>query len=76
MADPAESPISSGAGIYQRAAILAMARTRAMIGKEVLHRLAARSDIFVSSYRDEALLRMGLAYETLRDIYARIIASY
>jgi len=35
------------------------------LGKEVVYRLVDRADIFFSNYREEALGRMGLSYETL-----------
>ncbi len=47
------------------------------LGREVLHRLAAGADVFVTNYRAEALDRMGLSYGHLarlnpRLVYARV----
>ncbi|MFN0029564.1 MAG: CaiB/BaiF CoA transferase family protein [Acidimicrobiales bacterium] len=47
------------------------------LGLEVLHRLVAGADVFVSNYRREALERMGLGYEALsalnpKLVYARV----
>jgi formyl-CoA transferase len=43
------------------------------LGREVLHRLAARSDVFVSNYRAEALVRMGMGYEELAALNPRLV---
>ncbi len=47
------------------------------LGREVLHRLVDRADVFVTNYRREALERMHLGYEELaarnpRLVYARV----
>ena len=47
------------------------------LGQEVMHRLIASADVFVTNYRREALERMGLGYEQLaalspRLVYARV----
>jgi crotonobetainyl-CoA:carnitine CoA-transferase CaiB-like acyl-CoA transferase len=47
------------------------------IGREVMQRLVARADVFVTNYRREALERMGLGYQQLaagnpRLVYARV----
>jgi CoA:oxalate CoA-transferase len=47
------------------------------VGREVLHRLLAGADVFVSNYRREALERMGLGYAEMsarnpRLVYARV----
>ena len=47
------------------------------IGREVLHRLIAAADVFVTNYRREALERMALGYDQLaalnpRLVYARV----
>jgi formyl-CoA transferase len=47
------------------------------LGREVMHRLIAGADVFVTNYRREALERMGLDYELLastnpRLVYARV----
>jgi crotonobetainyl-CoA:carnitine CoA-transferase CaiB-like acyl-CoA transferase len=47
------------------------------LGRDVLHRLVAASDVFVTNYRREALERMGLGYGELsalnpRLVYARV----
>jgi crotonobetainyl-CoA:carnitine CoA-transferase CaiB-like acyl-CoA transferase len=43
------------------------------LGREVLHRLAARSDVFVTNYRNEALVRMGMGYEELAALNPRLV---
>ena len=47
------------------------------LGREVLHRLVAGADVFVTNYRREALERMSLGYDQLaalnpRLVYARV----
>jgi crotonobetainyl-CoA:carnitine CoA-transferase CaiB-like acyl-CoA transferase len=47
------------------------------LGREVMRRLIARADVFVTNYRHEALERMGLGYEQVgagnpRLVYARV----
>ena len=47
------------------------------VGREVMRRLLARADVFVTNYRREALERMGLSYaqvaaENPRLVYARV----
>ena len=47
------------------------------VGREVMRRLLARADVFVTNYRREALERMGLGYEDVaarnpRLVYARV----
>lgn len=47
------------------------------VGREVLHRLVADADVFVTNYRREALERMALGYEELSAlnpelVYARV----
>jgi crotonobetainyl-CoA:carnitine CoA-transferase CaiB-like acyl-CoA transferase len=47
------------------------------LGREVLTRLIARADVFVTNYRREALERMGVSYEQVsaqnpRLVYARV----
>ncbi len=47
------------------------------LGREVLHRLIAKADVFVSNYRRDALERMGLGYAELAArnpqlVYARV----
>jgi crotonobetainyl-CoA:carnitine CoA-transferase CaiB-like acyl-CoA transferase len=47
------------------------------LGREVMQRLLAQADVFVTNYRREALERMGLGYEQLaarnpRLVYARV----
>src|SRR3712207_3909108 len=42
-------------------------------GKEVVHRLVERADVFLSNYLDEALERMGMGYAALQARNPRII---
>lgn len=42
-------------------------------GMEVVHKLLAGSDIFVTSNRPAALRKMGLDYDSLKDKYPRLI---
>jgi crotonobetainyl-CoA:carnitine CoA-transferase CaiB-like acyl-CoA transferase len=47
------------------------------LGREVLHRLVARADVFLTNYRREALERMHLGYRELAEgnpglVYARV----
>ena len=43
------------------------------LGREVVYRLVDRADILVSNYREEALGRMGMSYETLAPRNERLI---
>ena len=43
------------------------------LAQEVVHRLVAEADIFVTNYRDEALIRMGMGYEELSALNPRLI---
>lgn len=42
-------------------------------GREVLHRLAARADVVVQSFRPGVADRLGLGYATLRDLNPRLV---
>ncbi|WP_308620791.1 CoA transferase [uncultured Desulfovibrio sp.] len=44
-------------------------------GMEVFHRLLADADVFVTSFRQKALERLGLDYETLSARYPRLIMA-
>jgi crotonobetainyl-CoA:carnitine CoA-transferase CaiB-like acyl-CoA transferase len=45
-------------------------------GKEILYKLIEKSDVFVTNYRESALKRMGVDYETLRKYNPRLIYAY
>lgn len=42
-------------------------------GQEIMHKLLAESDVFVTSYRTGALKRLGLDYDSLKDKYPRLV---
>lgn len=42
-------------------------------GMEILHRLLADADVFLSSYRTKALVKLGLDYETLHEKYPKLV---
>ena len=42
-------------------------------GKEILRRLAARSDVLVENYRADVKHRLGIDYETLRQLNKRLV---
>ncbi|MCB1691650.1 MAG: CoA transferase [Pseudomonadales bacterium] len=42
-------------------------------GRRVIHALLANADVFLTNYREPALLKMGLGYDTLREKYPRLI---
>ncbi|MDY3052461.1 MAG: CoA transferase [Ndongobacter sp.] len=42
-------------------------------GMEVLHKLLETADVFISSYRTKALVKLGLDYETLHEKYPKIV---
>lgn len=46
---------------------------KAREGQEIMHKLLAEADVFVSSYRTGALKRLGLDYESLKEKYPRLI---
>jgi crotonobetainyl-CoA:carnitine CoA-transferase CaiB-like acyl-CoA transferase len=43
------------------------------LGRDVLARLLARADVFVTNYRQEALERMGLGYASLAAAHPRLV---
>ena len=43
------------------------------LGREVMKRLLARADVFVTNYRREALERMGLGYEQVAEANPRLV---
>jgi crotonobetainyl-CoA:carnitine CoA-transferase CaiB-like acyl-CoA transferase len=43
------------------------------LGREVLSRLVARADVFVTNYRSEALDRMGLSYAQVATLNPRLV---
>ncbi len=45
-------------------------------GKEVLMRLIERADVFITNWRDNALVRAGLDYETLKQKYPALVFAY
>ena len=49
--------------------------TREAEGREALHKLLARADVFVENFRDVSLARQGLAPEVLREAYPRLIIA-
>jgi crotonobetainyl-CoA:carnitine CoA-transferase CaiB-like acyl-CoA transferase len=42
-------------------------------GKEVLNKLLSETDIFLTSMRPKALLKLGLDYDSLKDAYPKLI---
>ena len=45
-------------------------------GKDIIHRLAAKSDVVVSNFRPGVMERLGLGYQELSAINPRIIVAY
>ena len=45
-------------------------------GMEIMHKLLAEADIFISNTRYGGLTRLGLDYESLHKIYPRLICCY
>jgi len=45
-------------------------------GMAVLHDLLADADVFVTNFRPQALQKLGLNYETIKDTYPRLIYAY
>jgi crotonobetainyl-CoA:carnitine CoA-transferase CaiB-like acyl-CoA transferase len=45
-------------------------------GQDILHKLLADADIFVTNYREKALESMGLSYEKLSERYPRLIYGF
>ena len=43
------------------------------LGREVLRRLIAKADVFLTNYRENALNRLGLGYEDLHRLNPRLI---
>ena len=46
---------------------------KAAEGKEALFRLLARTDVFLTNWRPQALERMGLTYEALHEKYPKLV---
>lgn len=46
------------------------------LGLKTVHRLIARADVFLSNFREEALLRIGVGYEAVRALNANIIYAH
>ncbi|MDP6783221.1 MAG: CoA transferase [Dehalococcoidia bacterium] len=42
-------------------------------GREVIYRLAKESDVFLTNYRQAAVARMGMDYDTLRQLNPRLV---
>ncbi len=42
-------------------------------GQEVMAKLLEKADVFISSYRTQALEKLGLSYETLHEKYPRLV---
>ena len=42
-------------------------------GAEIMDRLLARADVFVTNYRYKAVTKLGLSYETLHEKYPRLV---
>jgi crotonobetainyl-CoA:carnitine CoA-transferase CaiB-like acyl-CoA transferase len=42
-------------------------------GKEVMYRLVAKSDVFLTNYRESLLTRLGVDYDALRGVNSRLI---
>lgn len=42
-------------------------------GREVMHKLLANSDIFLTSFREKAMIKQGLDYDSLKELYPRLI---
>ncbi|MBI2863027.1 MAG: CoA transferase [Chloroflexi bacterium] len=42
-------------------------------GKEIMHGLVEKSDVFITNYRPKAALKLGMDYETLRKLNPRLI---
>lgn len=41
--------------------------------KEVMHRLLSNADVFLTSFREKAMVKQGLDYDSLKDKYPRLI---
>lgn len=50
--------------------------TKTEKGREVLEKLIAQADVFVTNWRQPALKRAGLDYETLKEKYPALIMGY
>ncbi|MGL6105643.1 CaiB/BaiF CoA transferase family protein [Romboutsia sp.] len=42
-------------------------------GLEILHKLLKEADVFLTSYRTDALKRLGLDYETLKEVHPHLV---
>lgn len=65
-----ENPLYDTVNGYKRGLSLDM---RSEGGKAVMRRLIEQADIFVTNYRDKALVGMGLTYEEVKAINPRIV---
>ncbi|MFN7176235.1 MAG: CaiB/BaiF CoA transferase family protein [Thermaurantiacus sp.] len=74
--DPTRRLVGSGAGyfpMYNRGKKSICLDLKSDSGREVAVRLAASGDILVENYRPGAIDRLGLGWETLREVNPRLI---
>jgi crotonobetainyl-CoA:carnitine CoA-transferase CaiB-like acyl-CoA transferase len=45
-------------------------------GQEIVHKLVSEADVFITSLRKDALVRVGLDYETISEKYPRLIYAH
>ncbi len=45
-------------------------------GQEIVHKLVSEADVFITSFRQEALQRLGLDYDTLSQKYPKLIYAH
>lgn len=45
-------------------------------GREVLEKLIARADVFITNVRHKSLVKSGLDYDTLKEKYPRLVVGY
>lgn len=58
--------------LNKRSILIGMRHER---GREIMHRLVAKADVFIENWRPGVMDRLGLGYQTLREINPRIIMT-
>lgn len=71
--DDDENPVFFGPNVNKR---IISINQRTQEGKEIMQKLLSEADVFITSFRDEALANMGLDYTTLSAKYPRLIFAH
>lgn len=65
-----ENPVSEATNAFRRGTSIDI---KTKEGQEILHKLLADADVFVTNYRPKGLERLGFSYDQLKEKYPRLI---